>query len=498
MTYSKTPLNLSPEMAELKQNIQSQIQKEKELLEEIHEKSGFLEIISSGTANAFGLLASVTGAILTGFKIVVSEIPIAGFALKMFTVLPAAVATLTDSKKTWGEKIFAMTILATVVALSIASVAVVAVAAGAALAVVKVAVINAAIIGTTVSALMTSLELLKLATLSIEKHNARTALKDKIEFDESIANELIPEGNKFDVQLEVRAIELERKKSKLNLTTEEKENIDKEMQFIQAELLKRSITPGENQDGKAFKLKERYADRDKKLLDIAKMIAAINAAPEGADNKANLDAMRLLQEEILEIDEDIEEITQPIKNVIRRDLVANENIAQSVTTASMALVGVTLSTVGLLLAFGTLAAPPVIGPILIGFGIAMAVISLVTWAAFKIAERNDVKSAELKQETQMENVLDEALDYHEKNQITSTVQPKAGSSYVKLREGLLTPTSTTTQLASSVLLPKPIITITQEQTVTQVKPEVTTTVQPEVTTLTPEIIEEPAVIGQHM
>lgn len=497
MTNSKKLLNLSPEMAELKQNIQSQIQKEKKLLDEIHEKSGFLETISSGTANAFGVLASVTGAILSGFKIVVAEIPIAGFALKIFAVLPGAVATLTDSKKTWGEKIVAMTILATVVALSIASVAVVAVAAGAAVAVVKAAVINAAIIGLTVSAFMASLELLKLATLSIEKHKAKTALVNKIAFDEAIANELIPEGNKFDVQLEVRAIELERKKSKLNLTVEEKEKLDKEMQFIQAELLKRSITAGENQDGEAFKLQELYAKRDKKLLDIAKLIAAINAAPEGTDNKTILDDMHLLQEEILEIDKDIEEITQPIKNVIRRDLVANENVAQSVTTASMALVGVTMSTFGLLLAFGVLSALPSVGPLLIGFGIAMAVISLITWAAFKIAERNDGKSVELKQETQMENVLDEALDYHEKNQITNTVQPKARSSDAIIREGLLTPTSTVAQLASPVL-PEPIITSTQEQIVTPVKPEVPTRVQPEVTTLTLETNEETPVLAQHM
>lgn len=437
----KSPV-LSEKMTELKLDIQDKIRKQEEHQEELNEKGSFVDRVAnffrqnfnqetvhknsrfadfvSGTiANIIGLIAAIPTA--------VAEIPVIGFAVKMFAVLPGAVNTLTDSQKSIGERAIALGTLAGVVALSIAAFTIVTVATGVS---IGVAIVQASIIGTALSAFMTAMETYKLIFLSIEKNKAKTALEDKKEFEEAVGRKVMPEGNKFDDQLEIRAVELQRKKSTSGLTSDEQQEAEDKLKFVESVLLTKGITVGANEEGSAYKLQELYKKRDQKLMDIAPLIKDIQSAPEGSDLTDTFEKMRALQEEIVTIDDEIDEITQPLEKVTRRDLVADENIAESVTTLSMAVVGLILSVAGYLVAAGTFAT--IVGPVLSGFGIGMAGLSLVTGMAFKYAEHEDIKTAEQKMEKQKDNILDEALDYYEKNQ----AQKSLGLSTAQILNGL--------------------------------------------------------------
>ena len=408
MTASeKKPPVLSAEMVKLKLSIHHKIRKEEELLEAVHKKSRFADTISNGIANVIGFFATLPNT--------VAQLPIVGFAFKMFAIIPGAITTLTDSKKSITDKVIAMSILVAVVALSIASVGVTAAAAGAAATVVAAAAVQASIIGITLSALMTVMELIKLVTLSKEKYKARTALDDKKEFIKALANKAMPDGDKFDTQLEIRAVELEQKKSRPGFISEEQKE---ELKFVKNELEKKGIDIASAKDGSAFQLQDLYAKRDQKLREMADLIKEVPSAAEGDDLSKTFENMRALQGEIVTIDNDIEEITQPVEKVKRRNLVANENIAQCVTTLSMAVLGFITSVAGYFIAGVTAAS--IIGPILAGIGIGMASLSLVTGIAFKYAEHDDIKAAENKLENHKDNILDEALDCYEKIQATKS------------------------------------------------------------------------------
>lgn len=226
----------------------------------------------------------------------------------------------------------------------------------------------------------------------------------KRDVEELIAQRQVPDG-KFDDLLEIRAIELRHLLTNKVLVPEEKQALLAESKFIEKLLNDKNIIIADNPKSSAFVLQDLYKKRDQCLTKLIEQMALI-------DSKATpipIKDIQSLQEQILLIDKQISKITPSIEQLNIENMVADEKLALAFSSFFLAAAGSMLSVTGLLLVLGSVAFPPVIAPILIGFGIGMAAVSLAKFATEKFAEHQDANDKQKSSTNHKEFILEEAL-----------------------------------------------------------------------------------------
>ena len=411
--FDKKNIQLSDDMNQLKKQIHEAALKEETLLNDLYQGG---KTAASGTVTTLNFISSILKSN--------QHIPLAGFAIQMLLTLVNAIEVITDSKTSIAAKILATSFLGTIAALSIAA--------------VVVGGFAAAIIGTVVSSIATVIEGIGLLGKAIAKYQTSQDYDNKNEFLELVKLRQVPEGDKFNELFKIRAIELEHEITNEHLTKGEIKKLSKERDFITEVLKNKNIAVDENKDTSAPTLEELYKNREEKLAELVSLVGPTTL------NK-NIDGIKLLQEEILTIDEQIKEITAPIEKLALDQLVANEKLALSVGNTSMSAFGLVMSVIGIVLIVGSVAAPPFVLPALIGLGIAMSTLSLIKWGMEKVMERQDTKEMEQKAAEHKESILDEALFNYEhqlNNNITVAVAPEVSndseSSHSKYMQTLMT------------------------------------------------------------
>ena len=376
----------------------------------IHQKTTYIANVVTGANALFTFISTILK--------VYQDIPLAGPIIQMMVMISNSLTIVTAPKKTFSEKVYATAFLATIIALLIAA--------------AVVGSFFAAIIGTVVTLTLAIVEGIGLFRKMLKKFEASKALNNKTEFNELIDSLKAPKDDSFDEQLEIRAIELEHRITKEQISTADKQKYSKELEFISTLLKDKNIVIGSKQNAPPFILRELYKKRDEELTKLAAKVSLISQKPTLDDH---LKAIQLLQEEIVLIDKEIDAITEPIGKLALKEMIAEEQLALAVSTVTIGTFGAVLSIIGLLLFIGSIAAPPFIVPLMFGIGIGLAAISLIKWGAEKITQREDAQYEELETAVHKESILDEALYAHE-HPFNTKVTPVGNSSHTKYMRDL--------------------------------------------------------------
>lgn len=410
--YRKKNIQLSSEMTNLKKEIDTLNLNNTSTMKQIHQSSGILSTITGGFASSLHLLGNIFSAN--------KNIPVIGFFMQMLSMIPKSIETISDPKKSIAEKVFSTVFLMTIVALSIAA--------------FVVGSLFAAVVGTVLSSIITAMEGLGFIGKVIEKYQLSTAYQKKLAFNKLIDQKITPENNQFDELFETRAVELQEVLKKKNLSTEDKESIKEELNFIEEVLQKRNIVIGQNEENPAFKLQKLYQEREEQLEKLVQKIALTQSTTISADV---LEGIESIQSEILRIDEQINTITAPVEQLNAKNMIATEKVFLSLSSFSTAAAGTVLSVIGLTLFVGSIAMPPALIGALFGIGIGLASISLAKYIGEKIAEHQDAEQEEQKETMQKDAILEEAL-YEYEYQLQSKMAPSLSSSHSKYMQDLLT------------------------------------------------------------
>lgn len=384
--------HLSNKMKKLKEEIQNQTSQSESLLHKVHKSSSFASTVLSGINNVFGLIA--------GFLSAYKEVPVVGGILQLIAMVPKSIAIMTDPEKSKQEKIITASLIAVLLGLAITAFVLGSVAA--------------LIIGVVIASIVTVLEGAGFIGQAVAKYQTHNALKTKLEFNLFLEHRIAPEGNTHDELFEIRAVELLHELEKPNLQKKDQIRFTEELSFINEVLKKKDIIPGSNKDNPAFKLQELYNTRKEQLSELVQKIALKDTAVDESDLQKHLDAIQVLQKKLIKTDDDIENITRPIEKLTDDNAKANEKLAFSYATFALAGAGTIFSVIGLLLVVGSVAAPPFVLPLLVGFGVGMAAISLLKWTAEKIAQYEDKKIQTQKSQLHEELILDEALNGYDR------------------------------------------------------------------------------------
>ncbi|WP_154741176.1 T4SS effector SidA family protein, partial [Legionella pneumophila] len=100
----------------------------------------------------------------------------------------------------------------------------------------------------------------------------------------------------------------------------EQQQLKEELNFINAVLRKKNITPGNNKENDAYKLNQLYAKRAEQLKPLVDKIALINPTGKRAEQNKLLSEIKSLQKEITKTDDSIEEIIAPLAKIERDNL----------------------------------------------------------------------------------------------------------------------------------------------------------------------------------
>lgn len=433
----------------LKQLLKERKEEKKSIAKKAHETSTLLNSIIEGVNNGVRLFS----AILTANK----DLPIVGFALQMVAIIPQSIATLTDPKSPISTKIFSGVVLTAITALSIAA--------------FVVGATTAAIIGLVIASITTVMQGLDFFGKLIEKMNATKTYEHLKKFEGLLKlgrenPENIPDGTDFNQDFAIRSVELDYvagkrlaeieqeqkikktqvnsyidskfepkdikldelkklknqyKKPPANLLLEElialegeKLKIINELIFVKHVISKKNIVITDYKP--AVKLKKLYDLHDEQLKELTQKIALINKNPQTTPDPTILDDILKLQKKIGETNKKIDELIKPARATKLAHLKGNENLAQSYTNLALSSTGIVLSVMALLLIIGTVAAPPFVLPVVVGFGIGIAAFSLIKWVAEKYAEVEDLDIKTKKEEGQEDSILNEAIDCYQHQQ----------------------------------------------------------------------------------
>ncbi|HHF7375684.1 T4SS effector SidA family protein [Legionella bozemanae] len=369
-------------MDDLKRRINERKKEQKSLIEIAHKKGKLSQRLLEGTQKILGLI----GAIFTSSK----ELPVIGFVFQMLSAIPNAITTLTDKKSSIGSKIFAIGILLTATALGITA--------------FVLGGIVAAGIGLAFASLTTLIEGISLIGALVNKYQTSKAYKEKKEFIDLLKKQDIAllTNDKYREQLAIRALELEHLLEKSTA-----QSFIDELEFIKT--ISSNIASSDfPDDSPVSKLSKLYNDR-KDLISYLGIITQLIDQKDKEDTSTLIKLVSELQHQIAEIDEDIENITGPLHHLQRNNLLANEAIAKSYANFALGGAGVILSTIGLMILLSTIAAPPIMGPILLGFGIGLAIFGVVKWGIELYATREDEKTMLERANENEEIILEEAL-----------------------------------------------------------------------------------------
>lgn len=425
-TYKKRP-PLSDKMKTLKRDIHTLNTKKVPLVKTIYKDSSLLYTISNSASEFFQLLS----ALLAANK----NIPIVGYFLKLLSLIPRSLYIITDPEKSISEKIFSILFIATVVTLSI-----VAFFMGASV---------AAIVGAVVAAAIAIVEGVGFLRQVIRTFQTSRAYHKKNAFNDLVAHRQIPEENTFNELFEIRAVELTHLITKKILINEEHNNATNELNFINEVLKKKNVVLA-GKDSSAFQLQELYQQRETQLNALAAKLASIDSTT--TVNMAFKD-IQLLQNQLMETDESIKKLTAPIEKLNLDNIEARQKMVLGFGSFSLAAAGAILAIMGLMMVMSPFALPAVIAPILLGFGIGLAAVSLGEFIVQKIVEHKAVSDKEKKVTAAKETLLEEALnqcDY----QLNKGIKPEMSSSHGKYMHELLgkekSPDATSKQVDSPI------------------------------------------------
>lgn len=420
MTYPhKQHVILSEQMNELKNKITQLQQKQKlSFIERINKNGNLSKFFLDGVQKILDFVTSI----ITSSK----ELPIIGFVIRMISVIPTAITTLTHKKSSVGSKILAMTLLLVTTGLGIA-------------AFVLGGIISAGI-GLAFASLGTLIEGISLLSSIVEKYQSAKVYKEKKAFTDLMKKRdlLALDSDTYRERLEICVLELKFLLNKLHALFSEQ--MEEELKFINAIRTQREWKQfPSSDDSSPSKLLRLYQERDEILLYLEKIIQILEKGETVGTNIESSQLIELvsnLQYEITQIDEDIEKITEPLHKLKQQNLLANETIAKSYTNFALGGVGVILSTLGLMGLIGAFAAPPLAGVIFFGFGIGLAIFGLIKWSVEQYANKEDKKLIKERTKEHEETILEEALDCYER-ELSKKYQHEETCSYATSLRSLL-------------------------------------------------------------
>lgn len=387
--YSQTQQKLSPRMRQLKKELENRALLNISLLEEVHRGSTLVSNITGFINHLFNIISSA-------MSVAAKAIPVVGAVIQLASVIPKAIAILTDPKKSIPEKIVSAILIATLVALSITAFALGSVAA--------------LIIGTVIASIVTVVDSLGFMGKIFEKYKISQASNQKKELNALLAQRIIPESDKFNDELEIRAVELEHKVNNSKVNNDEKNRLVEELEFINSILKQKNIIAGSNPQSPAFKLKEHYIKRQEQINEFTNKIAAVESAKDPVQKKKCLDEILAIQKDLLVTEGKIEALTKSLETLKSEGVDANAGIALSGATAALSAAGAIISILALVLIVGGIAAPQVAIPIIVGLGIGLAVLGFIKFMGEKLVEMEMNRRKENKSTVLKENVMNEALN----------------------------------------------------------------------------------------
>lgn len=419
--HSKTNTVLSIDMTKLKKRIKKH-KLNTPVEQKIHENSSYATKIMYGITNVFNVIS----AFLNSYR----EIPLIGGALQLLAIIAQSISIVSDPKKSITEKIVSSVLIATLVTLSIIA--------------FTLGALAAAIIGTIVSSVITIIEGAGFFGKIVEKFKLSNSYKLKKEFTELVDNRTEPKNNRYNKLFEIRAIELRHELEKPNLNKSEKKQLNDELNFINEVLKNKKIIPGKNKNRAASKLQKLYAKRSSQLQSLVDKIALINSASKHSEQNALLNEIKSLQKKIITTDNRIKKITPRISKLEQDNQNSTLKLLLSYTTFAIAGAGTILSVTALLVAAGTIIAPPFMLPVVAAIGVVMAITSLIKWTAEKITEMEEAQLKAKETAAHEEAILDEALNAYDRE-----LNPDSAShsSHAKHMKNLLSDNDETTHVA---------------------------------------------------
>lgn len=385
--YPHTQQKLSPKMKLLKEELENRALYNKSFIEELHKGSNLVSNATSFISHTFNILSSAMAS--------VRAVPFLGTIIQLASVVPKAIAILTDPEKSRSEKAISALLIATLLALSITALALGSVAA--------------LIIGIVISSIVTVVDGLGFIGSIFEKYKISQQHSLKKELDALIEQRIAPDNDKYNDELEIRALELEHNLLTNKIADEDKSQLSEELEFIQGILKQKNIVAGGKPKSSAFKLKQHYTTRQEQISVLAsKMVEADST--EDADQKAKiLDEILEMEKELLLTERSIEDLTKSTEETKAESLMASSTIALSGSTAALSAAGLVISVLALVLVTAGVAAPQFVIPAVIGIGIGLAVLGFMKFVAEKLVEMEISRRKAIKATTRKEGLMNEML-----------------------------------------------------------------------------------------
>ncbi|WP_298626912.1 T4SS effector SidA family protein, partial [uncultured Legionella sp.] len=227
---------LSVKMQLFKDNIHALTRERKSLIERVYEGGKFASVVIAGINKVFSVFASF----LSSF----SAIPLIGNFFHGLAAIPEGIVFFSDPKKTIKEKL-------------ISAVAII-IVGGIALTAFILGTIPTLIFSTAVASFFALLEGLNVANRYFQKQKTTELYNERNEFVNLVTSRKIPEGDKFNELLEIRAVELEHDIDRPGVRKSIQRGMQAELEFINDELNKRNIKIGCNPENKASQLAQLY------------------------------------------------------------------------------------------------------------------------------------------------------------------------------------------------------------------------------------------------
>lgn len=389
---------LSVKMQLLKDNIHELTLERKSLMEHVYERSKFASVIAAGVNRVFSVFASF----LSSF----SAVPLIGSFFQGVAAIPEGLAYFSDPKKSIKEKLISAVVIVVLVAI--------------ALTVFLMGSIPTLILSTVVASFFALMEGFNLLSRIFEKYKISKSFNEKNEFVNLINARIIPKDDKFNEELEIRAIELEHDIDQTGLRSSIRKKMIAELDFINNALNQKKIIIGSNKENNAFQLSRLYEVHKEQINALSEVLALITSETELEGNQEVLDEIQKLQNEILTTEEEIISITRPIKLLkFQNDLLPSKLIV-SLTNLGIAAAGTVTSVFALLIGLAILVAPPVLLPVMVVVSITLAFVGLSKWIAEKMIEQEERSFKTQNEINRKDMILSEALiAFEHKNNLDS-------------------------------------------------------------------------------
>lgn len=411
---ARNPTDIANKIKALKEHLQSLQIEKKTLQDKIFEGSTKASVVFTGINNVFNLISSSLAA--AG-----KNIPLAGPILGLISIIPKSIALLVNPKSSRSNKIVSALILSALIGISLAA--------------IIIGSTFALIIGLVFTVGLTLAEGFNLIIRSINKYQSSKAYNLKSEFNELVEQHIIPTSDQFDELFQIRAIELEHELTRYDLHHEDKVNLAKELIFIHKVLHTKNKPINQQVHGNAATLQQLYIQRKEQVTELSNQIAQITPTATLDDSQELLDKIKLLQKELFTNEERIQAITKPIDLLEYNDLLNAEILTLAISAVTLAAGSTIISALILTLALGSVPAPQIALPILIGLGVAIASGGLLKWAAKKYSQYEDTQFKTQTIEAYKEIFINEALINYQHELLTN--KTPGNSSYVNQMQELL-------------------------------------------------------------